>query len=418
MNKIYTDSKDLNFISQKEKVRVRKLLSQYVGIASSILERDMLLDRGIYIFQSLSQRITKLSTLHLKEVSSGGLGISIDRKKAFRACIGETLERYSMSFFDCNNFLKEKYSHIPKENRFDKKYLNVYGDIKTPTHFKNPLKDKLLWTKIYKYGSKSEYRYWPASMVYLPFPYESISETTSTGVASHIDMDKAILSGILEIIERDAQMVRHYRNDICECLDILKISNKELRKYISRASKGFRVKIFQMKSPTGIPTYGSYIWRNTKKGIHFGIGACSSLDSDVAIKKALSEALFTYHYSKDILDLKKNVVNEINALYEHFLFYQGDRFDILLNQLSKHEIPYVRQKLDKGSINKILEKSGYLAYYKEITTSDIRSLGYVVVRVVIPGMIDLNKTHILPQKGLLMARKIQKINLNLPHPFP
>jgi hypothetical protein len=54
------------------------------------------------------------------------------------------------------------------------------------------------------------------------------------------------------------------------------------------------------------------------------------LDSDYAINKALKECLFTFFYSKNIMDLKKENPKDITALYEHFLYYQGNNFKKLL----------------------------------------------------------------------------------------
>ena len=65
-------------------------------------------------------------------------------------------------------------------------------------------------------------------------------------------------------------------------------------------------------------------------------------------------------------------------------------------------------------------------YYKELTTSDIKDTKLKVVKVVVPGLIDLNKSHIYQR---LDAERFWTVprELNLkcsdklsskPHPFP
>lgn len=75
-------------------------------------------------------------------------------------------------------------------------------------NFLNPNKDIISWSNIYSINNNQEYKYWPSSLIYLPFELDKVvSETTSTGIAAGFDLNDCIQSGLLELIERDSLMI-------------------------------------------------------------------------------------------------------------------------------------------------------------------------------------------------------------------
>lgn len=418
MNKVFFNLNKLVFLNDSEKVTLSPIISKYVGIINAIMERDMLADYNLYVFQSLSQNVSKIFSLCDREVSSGGLGVNKNRRDAFFACLGETVERYCMSFFKMSSLKKLNYEDIPAKFKPNKKDLDLYGNQKIPKGFLSAVYDLIFWTEIKSFES-NKIIYWPAALVYLPFSLEKISENTSTGVATHTTINEAVLSGLLEIIERDSQMIRHYTNIICNTINLDTIRDSEVVLLVKKIRKDFNLAVFVLPNTFSVPTFGAYIWQKNKNGFHFGIGASSNLSSDIAIKKALVEALFTFNYSKDIIDLRISDPNKIEKLYEHFLFYQGQNFELLLKQLSKNTIKYKRNIITKNVLLTRLKKAGFSIYYKDITTEDVRGLGFVVVKVIVPGMIDLNKTHKFIKFGQFKNRGLNvTISNKLPHPFP
>ena len=416
MNNIITDAHKLGFLSTRGKVVYSKLLSPHLGILSAILQRTQFNKYGLYVFQALSQNVRTLFPLCKREVSSGGLGIHSDVKKAFLSCVGESLERYSMSFFRTKDLFKAKYNSIPKEYRYPKELLDIYGIVKLPPDYSDAVKDKIYWTKVTSLLTGRD-RFWPASLIYLPFSLDRVAENTSTGVACHTNKRNALLSGMLEVIERDAQMVKHFTKHRSPKVLLDSIKNPIIKNRIQSLKKCYRIEVFKLPCEFAVPVYGVYLWRKMKSGIHFGIGASANLNSDVAIIKAINEAHFTFSYSKDLLDLREKDPEKIDALYQHYLFYQGDNFNLLLEGLGEG-ITYQKQVLSQKELYDNVEKRGYDVYYKDITTADIKSLGFCVVKTIIPGMIDLNKSHKLFRAGLLERRGFATVKNDLPHPFP
>ena len=158
--------------------------------------------------------------------------------------------------------------------------------------------------------------------------------------------------------------------------------------------------------------------------MHYGIGACANLNSDYAINKSLKECLFTYFYSLNIMDVRQKEAEKIKTLYEHFLYYQGDNFSKLL--FNSEKINYKKEVISFSNLTKELKKHNISIYYKELTTSDIKNTGINVVKVIAPGLIDLNKSHIYPRLGAKRFYEVpKKLNIKcekdlyaLPHPFP
>ena len=124
------------------------------------------------------------------------------------------------------------------------------------------------------------------------------------------------------------------------------------------------------------------------------------------------------------MDMKKNNAQDITALYEHFLYYQDEKFYKLLfsSKIEKYEY----KKIDEKHLMQQLSKNGIEVYYKDLTTDDIKASGIKVVKVIAPSLIDLNKSHQLPRLGAKRFWSVpKKLGLlvhdtlsDLPHPFP
>ena len=196
------------------------------------------------------------------------------------------------------------------------------------------------------------------------------------------------------------------------------------KKIIDTIKKDYNIKIYKLYSDFEIPIYLSIIYKEHHKKIHYGIGACCSLDSDYSINKSLKECLFTYFYSLNIMDVRQNKPDKIKTLYEHFLYYQGDNFNKLL--FNSKTIKYKKEKILYQDLLTNLQKCGINIYYKELTTEDIKDTGIKVVKVIVPSLIDLNKSHIYPRLGARRFFEVpKKLGLNysnqlttMPHPFP
>lgn len=328
-NKIILKKNDIIDILEKDYKKLSDVISDKFGIINAIMERHELDNYNLKMFQCLSADTRKLFGLK-RDVSSGGLGISKDKQEALVGCIAEAIERYCMSYVPKTELYEECWDMLDEKHRIEDFYLYSEKQYSEYNDFSNPKKDKIFWTKMYKLN-KDDYIYWPASLVYLPFEIgRPVAELTSTGMAAGTSIDMSIQSGLLELIERDSLMINFKQRLNPPEIDLNTIENKEIKQLIAEIKKEYNIKTYKLYTDLKVPTYLSYIWNKEGKEIHYGIGAATNLDSDVSIYKSLKECLFTNFYSKNIMDLRKNNVEKINTLYEHFLYYQGNSFKDLL----------------------------------------------------------------------------------------
>lgn len=425
-NRIIRNIKDLGIQNRKLLTSFEQIFSDKVGIVNALLMRKELLRFGFHMYQTLSANSTVLFG-NDREVSSGGLGISKNKEIAVISSFFESIERYCMS---CTNKKYLHYSHIsniPEHLRPTSFSPYSSAQYKANKQFKNPKKDKISWVKLTGYTDHRKSLYWPASLVYLPFSHDGvIAETSSTGVAANITIKKAVASGLLELIERDAMMLNFGLPIKQKEIDLDSIRGTQNWSTIMRIiSSGFSIKLYKLYSDIDVPVYMGYIWKGSNNKFHFGVRGCANLKSDTAIEKVLKECLFSYFYSKNILDLKQNDKNKIKHLYEHFLYYQDEKMFQKLLKRKKDKIKYSPEKLTGKDLLKRISETGHDVYYFDLTTPDVNSF-CKVVKVVVPGLIDLNKSHSLPRLGETRYKIVKsklgikgklKLSAN-PHPFP
>lgn len=422
-NKLILNKQEIIGILGKNYKNLADIFSDKFGIVNAVLERHELDKYNLYMYQCLSANTVPLFNLS-REVSSGGLGVNENKKIAITSCLAEALERYCMSYIPPKDIIKAKKENLKKQYTFDNYFLYTDKQYKDLNMYLNPNKENIEWTKIYNINSKEKYKYWPASLIYLPFDLNKpVAETTSTGMAAGFTLDECFQSGLLELIERDALMINFMQRLNPPEINIQSIDGKN-KKFIKMIAKEYSIKIYKLYSDIKVPIYLSIIYKQEKNKTHYGIGACASLDSDYAINKSLKECLFTYFYSLNIMDVRQDDPNKIKTLYEHFLYYQGDNFHKLL--FTSKTINYQKEKLSLNDLLMQLKKLKINVYYKELTTDDVKSTGIKVVKVIAPGLIDLNKSHLYPRLDATRFFLVpQKMNLNynneltdMPHPFP
>lgn len=422
-NLLIKQIEDIKGLSKKELKNYSLIFSDKTGIINALLKRNELKKYGLEMFQSLSAQTKILFDLN-RNVSSGGLGIDFLVKNALVACVGEAVERYCMSFADEKDLIFEHWRKLPKTHKVNNFHLYTKKQYKANKDFLDPRLAKIAWVKIYNFFDHKKYIYWPASLVYLPFKYgQAVAETSSSGVSAHSDSNKAIIGGLLELVERDALMINFLQQLKPPEIDINSIAGENM-KLIDKIKCDYNIKIYKLFSDINIPIFLGFVWSKKGNRLHYGIGACAALSSEKAIEKTLKECLFTYFYSKNISDLKPKNKNSIRTLYEHYLFYQDRKFFKLLPNSKRQNYKAERYSID--FLMNELKKNGLEVYYKELTTSDVKVSNIKVFKVIVPGLIDLNKSHLLKREGASrfwdvprkLGLKTRKNLSNMPHPFP
>ena len=422
-NRLILSNKEIIELLGSNGKGLSEIFDDKFGIVNAILERNEFRKYGLYMYQCLSANASTLFDLKT-EISSGGLGINSDRKYAMIGCLAEALERYCMSYIPKEELISSRLKDLENDRVFNNFFIYSNDQYKTMKQFLNPKKDKIEWTKIYSVDKKNHWMYWPASLIYMPYEINKcVGETTTTGMAAGATISDCIESGLLELIERDALMINFMQRLNPPEIKINSVTGIN-KKFIEKIKSDYNIKIYKLYTDIEVPVILSIVWTGKGKRTHYGIGASASIDSDVAIYKALKESLFTYFYTKNIIDTRVIEANKIKSLHEHCLYYQKSMFDKLL--FKSEQINYVRETTSLNNLIKNMKKLGIDIYYKEVTTSDIKKTGIKVAKVIAPGLIDMHKSHVYPRLNAnrywdvprKLGLKYNQCLSDMPHPFP
>ncbi len=346
-------------------------------------------------------------------IAGGGGFTEID---ALLSCCGEIAERYCSSFTDKEdiegsyNELKGRYNTINPEllSYFSEKQ---YMEKEFP--FQKIKKDSpLIWAKTLK--NNREESYLPAFAIYLPFNnYERGGKhffSMSTGLSCAENAEKASIKGVLEILERDA-FTNFWINQLSPPIIQLP-DNGEYRELKERFKfENIKYIILDISSDFGIPTIATFSFGKSSFGYVASLGLACDFTYYDAIKKSLienaqgrisvafnKETLKDKEYREDFLDVmsfkdhsyiystKKELKNKIDFIEK------GE--EVELEKLSDS------YKFNLQELIKMINKKGYDAYFKDLTTKDIeKSVGFKVIRAVVPGLTQLHGIHAYPFLG-------------------
>jgi len=120
---------------------------------------------------------------------------------------------------------------------------------------------------------------------------------STNGLASGNRLIEAVVHGLCEIIERDAEALWRLDSELRQ-VDLQRIADPYCREVIDRVSRaGVHTVAWDLTTDVGIPVYGCAILerpdpaRMRSMGIHYGFGC--HLAPDVALSRALTEAVQT-----------------------------------------------------------------------------------------------------------------------------
>lgn len=151
------------------------------------------------------------------------------------------------------------------------------------------------------------YRIWiPASLVYINYHQEAFRGEPQThfvqyaGIACGATRNSAIISGLLELIERDAVAIWWGADVPLPALNVRRYPR--LRSYVEpiQADSPVSFKWFPIPNDSGIPVIGSLLHDSRQHIVCMGFAARFSAEE--AALKAAAEAAQSYHIALDLLD--------------------------------------------------------------------------------------------------------------------
>lgn len=247
----------------------------------------------------------------------------------------------------------------------------------------------------------------PAVMTWLYFKPRSDGERfthpISTGCAAHTDLAAALVAGICEVIERDSISLTWLQRLRLPEIVIDEIKG-DLATYLERNRRvGRSIRFFDASTDLGIPTIYAVETFDHSDRIGQMVSCSTELDPQRAITKICREAV-SCRAALDAASPAPESLDDITDVM-HGAVYMGhpsrrSAFEFLLDSgretRNLSDIPMIAtgsSRADLSLLLDILKSRNLEVFCVDVTTDEARSVGFYVVRVLIPQLMPLSFTY-------------------------
>lgn len=379
-------------------------------------------------------------------------GSAPGRDEALAAALGEVAERYSASWLPEGLPLasaRELGAIAVDPARFALFHPRQHARHGFP--FKPFTADtRVRWTPGVALPS-NEPAYLPAQLVYLRWlspqdtGEEPIGYSTSNGAACGVTFEEAVLSGLLELVERDAFMLTWYGRLSCPLVDWS--SEPELTAFDARyfRATGLRYSAIDLSCYHEVPTVAAVVRGTPGDGAPIAVGAAAAPTAPEAWQDALGEAFAVRAWARAMSHEGRargfaSDFSDLDGFDDHILFYaneenarHADFLDASAAERAVGEIAPLEGSDITEQITALCQRlaaCGATAYAVDVTAPDIAAAGLRVAKVVVPELQPLDVAYdgrFLGGRRLyraayelgLRTRPLSFDELNpYPHPFP
>ena len=423
-----------------------KLLNSKLGLIKEVTqwlpEYD---DPRICVVAVLVSNVEHLGLPKIGSTLNSGAGT--DFKSALGAAVGESLERYCAALIP-DNLTLCSFKNLNKIAVHPSKF-QFYSDSQYASEnfpFKKFLEtSNIAWTEAAEIVSGIK-TYVPAATVYLPYFVRQKNESNiwapvSSGLSCASSPDTAVLSGLFEVIERDAFMLFWLLGRKTRVLDWQ--SSTRLSNFISRY---FRhsiqyIQLLNITTDINVPTIlGVY----NKPGEGLLVAAASRATYEDAAEKTLLELAQGRITWRKTFENAAKLDTSIPS-YDSIRTFE-DHVGLFTNPKMINKVPYLFPKQSisiaelQSSINshlntafdlaKHLKDAGYESYCVNLTQYEVAATNNCVYRSLIPGLLEISNDHVWQRLGSNRISRFYNTRCSeeftytpdclnpIPHPFP
>lgn len=332
-------------------------------------------------------------------------GAGVTAQEAMWAALGEAVERYSASNWRHLTTVSAPAGAVPGGRAFlDAVILFDERDYARDGFPFRPVKmgAERVWCEGWSLTDGTA-AFVPAALAFMDYdaraPDEILDISYSTGLASHTDLQQALLSGLCEVVERDAY-VGHW---LCRSVPRA-LAPDEVRRFLpdgfgeSCDRAGFAFSVLPLDSDVDVPVFAAI---SALPGGGIATGAACSLDAGRAITKCAVECAHTFNWC---LDLKRGGraiedPDQVLSFENHVVWY--------LDPARAADFPWHPDRLDhsasvperwldgrRGSgaadLAARLDTLGFRPLAVDLTSPDLGALGFRVVKCFVPGLQPLS----------------------------
>ena len=392
-------------------------------------------------------KIAASSVYGVREFPGDAGSVGFTRDEAILGAIGECVERYCYSYFDERDTLvasmRELRGAVMSFDRFELFADEQYGRPGFPfARFRPDV--PIRWVRAHDLPGGNPV--WvPACLVYIPYVPRNrddlLCHSVSSGQACHSDPDRALLTGLFEVVERDAFMTGWLRQLRLPKVDFLSdpIVAEQYRAYFE--CEGLTFHVVDLTLDVAIPTYACFVEGVSVRGPVVGMGASTRVCRREAIVKSMKEAAQDFYWCRDLLVRRKDWRpapdwSNVVEFEDHVRLYcepdMRRHLDFWLAAPPSRAVapaePVESAPPDEQLAHclALLAARGLETLVFDGTAPDVRRAGLVAPKVLIPGMVSLTANHLLPALG---ARRLWTVPEEcgyqgsaepnpIPHPFP
>lgn len=302
-------------------------------------------------------------------------GAATEWSAAFMKSVGEALERYGAASYRTESLVQGTEIEI--------------AETVSPSAFVCPDQqheydgsEPILWIQGSDLGSKDPVLL-PAEFVVFPPPEQRFRPAITTGLGLGSSGVSALLSGLYEVVERDAAMIGWYSS-----FEPLRLEFKDERIETLRrraSAEDLEVTVMLMTQDIDIPVVTACVHRMSEWP-QFAVGSSAALDATRAGVGAVQEALQNWMELRAMG--QSRAADEPSNIAEYASFpavarsFIDVRRTVSATAVSENETSGGRDELRE--VLRRIHDCGLSVYASRLTTRDLNQLGVDVVRVLVP----------------------------------
>lgn len=225
-----------------------------------------------------------------------------DKELAIRKAVSEFIEVYSLTNVDKDKIFKSNYEKLKNKAISIEDLVIPYQDKTQRTKNTITSKDYIYFTQGFDL-LRNRKIFIPAHLIYFPIKFREkklFREPNSNGAATDIELKRALIKGILELIERDAFLVYYLNSLLGEPLEI--DDNPKIENLISTFRR-YNLEVYIFYQPTDINVFNITSLAIDKSGLNIivSVGSCSDFNLENAIIKSLTEVTQILNWGRFIV---------------------------------------------------------------------------------------------------------------------
>jgi ribosomal protein S12 methylthiotransferase accessory factor len=350
--------------------RAERSLDERAGIVAQVGERESF-PVPYYLAQTADTR--GFSDARAAEFAAG---VDVDWDASFMKALGEALERYCAGVYRGSEF-----TVAPERTRARPVSPSRFV---RPDGYRDPdPEEPIPWVPGVDLRTGEETSL-PAEFVHYPPPNERHKPAITTGLGLGNSGAAALLSGLYEVVERDATMLSWYSSFEPLALAVRDDGYDDLRR--RARAEDLSVTTLLVTQDVDVPVVAAAVHRDGDWP-RFAVGSGASLDPVDAARSALAEALQNWMELRSMG--RKRAAGEDGAIGEYADFPDAARdflyvdAEVPAETVGPAEIPDREAELSMA-VERVAD-AGLDAYAARTTTADVASLGFEAVRVLIPA---------------------------------